>query len=93
MQIDKAAKYKFELKQTLSYIAKDKVSAMVDFRKRLNESLKLLKDFPYKYRKSIYFDNENIRDMIFEGYTVIYEVFEDKIEVMTIFNQNKPANK
>ncbi len=66
---------------------------MIDFRKKLNESLYLLKTFPYKNQKSIYFDDENVRNMTFKGYTVIYEIFEDKIEVITIFNQNKPSKR
>ncbi len=65
MQINKASKYRLELKQILFYIAKDKISAMLDFRKKLNESLNLLKVFPYKNQRSIYFENENIRDMTF----------------------------
>ena len=92
MRIDKTPKYKSELKQILSYIAKDKVVAMIKFRKDLTESLTLLKEFPYKYRKSIYHENENIRDMTFKGYTIVYEIFENTIEIMTIFNQNKPKD-
>ena len=93
MQINKSQKYKRELQEILTYIAKDKVSAMINFRKELNHSLSQLKIFPYKYRQSFYFKEINIRDMIFKGYTVIYEIFENKIEIMTIFNQNKPNDK
>jgi hypothetical protein len=35
------------------------------------------------YRVSIYFDNENIRDLVYKGYTVVYEVDLDK-EIITI---------
>ena len=43
-------------------------------------------DMPYKHRKSIYFDNENIRDLIYKGYTVISEVDEknNRIVIMGI---------
>jgi hypothetical protein len=37
------------------------------------------------YRKSNYHDNENIRDLIFKGYTVIYEIQEDTIYILDIF--------
>lgn len=90
MHIHKTPKYQLELKTILGCIAKDKINAMLNFRKELNKSLQLLKNFPYKNRKSIYFEDENIRDMTYKGYTIIYEVFERKIEVFTIFNQNKP---
>ena len=37
------------------------------------------------YRKSIYFDDENYRDLIHKGYTVIYKIKEDKIIILDIF--------
>lgn len=38
---------------------------------------------PFKHRPSIYFENENIRDLVIEGYVVVYSVnlSEDTIEV------------
>jgi hypothetical protein len=43
-------------------------------------------DSPYKFRKSIYFDNEDIRDYIFMGYVVPYfiDVMNDRIVVLDI---------
>ena len=60
------------------------------FRRSLIEKIP---NFPFKYRKSIYFDNENIRDMTFKGYTIIYRinVKKDLIEVIRIFNKNNPS--
>jgi hypothetical protein len=53
----------------------------------------LIPDNPFKYKPSIYFKNENIRDMTYKGYTINYKVnFEkDLIEVLRIFNRNKPS--
>lgn len=92
MKILKTKHYNNELKTILSYIAKDKISASRDFYNKLNKQIKELYNFPYKYRQSIYFINKNIRDMIFEGYTIIYEVDleENLIIVLSIFNKNKP---
>jgi len=44
-----------------------------------------------KYKQSIYFDDENLRDMIFKGYTVVYkiDIQKDNIRIADIFNQNK----
>ena len=44
-----------------------------------------------KQRKSHYFDDENIRDMVYQGYTIIYEIRENTIEIQDIFNQNLPS--
>jgi len=89
MKIKKSHKYLINLQIILEYIAKDKLSASKKFYQKLEKQIKDLSNFPYKYRKSIYFNDKNIRDMIFEGYTIIYEIKNDKIIVLNIFNQNK----
>jgi hypothetical protein len=52
----------------------------------------LLPNFPYRFRKSFYFDDEKDRDMTFKGYTVVYEVNLDDntIVILNIFQKNKP---
>ncbi len=90
MIIKKSDTYKSELKTILENIAKDKISAMLNFRKDLNIQIKSISNMPKKYRKSYYFNNEAIRDMIFKGYTVIYEIEENSLEIYTIFKQNIP---
>lgn len=39
---------------------------------------------PLKYRKSIYFDDENIRDLVYLGYVVPYKIEKDKIVIIGI---------
>jgi len=47
---------------------------------------------PYQCRPSFYFDDNNVRDMVYKKYTIVYEVNidTDTIEIMRIFNRNKP---
>jgi plasmid stabilization system protein ParE len=90
MQINRSKKFKDEFKGIVLFIAQDKKTSAKDFKNSINKVIDNLINFPYKYRKSIYFNDKNIRDMVFRGYTVIYEVKENSIEVMSIFNQNKP---
>lgn len=49
-----------QLKQIIEHIALDKPSASMKFKDELKESINLLPNHPLKYRKSIYFDDENI---------------------------------
>jgi len=81
-----------ELKDILQNIAKDKQSASHKFKNDLRQKIKQIPDNPFMYRKSIYFNNENIRDMIYKGYTIIYEVNlkNSTLEILSIFNKNKP---
>jgi len=95
MRINRSPRYKNNLFQILDYIAQDKLSASENFLNELDKLINNLPNFPFKFRKSKYFDNENIRDMIFKGYTVIYRVNEIKrtIDIIRIFHKNKPPLK
>jgi len=91
MQIKLDANFEQKFKNILDYIAKDKLSASKKFKKEIFKQIKNIPNFPYKHRKSIYFDDENVRDLIYRGYTVTYEINEkeNRITVLDIFNQNK----
>ena len=92
MKIVYTTTFKTELKHILSYIAKDKPSASLNFKNELKLYIKEIPNNPFKYRPSFYFNDKNIRDMTFMGYTIVYEVnFEkESIEILKIFNRNKP---
>jgi plasmid stabilization system protein ParE len=85
-------KFEINFNSILEYIARDKLSASKKFRKDLFKQIKNLQNDPYKFRKSFYFNDENIRDMIFKKYTIVYEInlVNDMIVVLNIFNKNKP---
>ena len=83
--------FKEALREIVKYIAKDKKSASIDFNKNLQQQIRDIPSSPLKYVKSRYFEDPNVRDMTYVGYTVIYEInFENNsIEVLRIFNRNK----
>jgi plasmid stabilization system protein ParE len=92
LKIIESEQFKKELRLIAHHIKKDKVDASVKFVKNLKTTMNDLIDSPYKFRKSIYFDDIEVRDMIYYGYTVIYEIKKEKdlLEILTIFNQNLP---
>jgi len=48
---------------------------------------------PYRYRKSIYFEEESIRDLIFKGYTIVFRIAKEHIEVFGFVKyQNEPTD-
>ena len=65
----------------LQYISADKPLAAKKFRKDVIALIRKISDFPYKHRQSIFFENENIRDLIFKGYIIVYRVKDIDIEV------------
>jgi len=93
MEIIRSRKYQIRLLSILQHIAKDKVSASRNFQKELDKSLRNIPSFPYKHRQSIYFDDKSVRDLIYKKYTINYEINLDtnSIEILNIFNQNKPS--
>jgi len=93
MQIIYKKAFEKQLLNIVNYIAKDKINASVRFANELEKIIFLIPDNPLKYKSSIYFNNENVRDMTYKGYTIIYKVSfqKDTIEVLRIFNQNKPT--
>lgn len=92
MKIIESVQFKDELRTITLHIRKDKLSASLSFLRGLKEKINLLTDFPYQAKKSIYFDNNEIRDMVYMGYTIVYEINTEKdtLEILSIFNQNLP---
>jgi len=95
MLITRTEEYQKELITILRHIANDNITASRKFKKNLNEQIDKIPHFPYKYRKSIYFNDENVRDMIFKKYTINYEIDLNKntIFILSIFNRNKPSDE
>ena len=45
-------------------------------------------NMPYKCRKSLKFDNENMRDLVYKGYVIPYFIEGDCINVLGIYKEN-----
>jgi plasmid stabilization system protein ParE len=92
MQIIETELFTKQRDDIVFYIAKDKKSVALNFAKELKKAVNNLTNFPYKYRQSYYYQDENIRDMTFSGYSIIYRIniARDVIEILEIFNQNLP---
>ena len=93
MQITEKNSFTKTLDNILNYIAKDSLNRAFDFNNQLEEKIDNIPYMPYKYRKSIYHNNENIRDMIFKGYTISYLIDKenDRIILLDIIKWiNKP---
>ena len=71
----------FRLERQISYIANDNPTAAKKFKRGLLEKIKAIPSNPLIFRKSIYFQDESIRDLIFKGYTVVFRINGNQIEV------------
>lgn len=84
MQITEKNSFTETLDNILRYIAKDSLNRAFDFNDQLEEKIDNIPYMPYKYRKSIYHNNENIRDMIFKGYTISYLIDKENNQIILL---------
>ena len=88
MQIIRDSLYAQKLQNIMEFIAKDNLNQALKFQVDLDERIANLVNMPYKFRKSYYFNDENIRDLIFKGYVIPYKI--DTInETITIIGIKK----
>ncbi|WP_457747472.1 type II toxin-antitoxin system RelE/ParE family toxin [Sulfurimonas sp.] len=88
MRIVRSKKYTKSLQEIMRFISLDSKNRALEFRKKLDKQIFNIINMPYKYRKSIYFDDDNIRDLIYKGYTVVYKVDEEK-SIITVLGIKK----
>ncbi|MFC2089149.1 type II toxin-antitoxin system RelE/ParE family toxin [Bacteroidota bacterium] len=69
-------------------MAKDKPGAARKFKSEILKRIREIPDMPYANRKSIFFDRDDIRDLIFKGYIVVYKVDAEE-GIITIFGFSK----
>jgi plasmid stabilization system protein ParE len=74
--------YQLDLIDQVRYIYRDKPIAALKFRKDLIRCLKKDLKNPFNFKKSIYFNDVNIRDYVFKGYTTVYKIDMEKNEVL-----------
>jgi plasmid stabilization system protein ParE len=78
----------------IEYIAFDNPEAARKFSYGVLKAIQKLPDTSFTCRKSIYFDSDAIRDLIYKGYTIVFENTETSIEVFGfVKNQKGPINQ
>ena len=84
MLIEKSKKFDDDLTSVLDRIVLDSLNAALDLVDELEERLTALAYMPYKFRQSIYFDDENVRDYVFKGYVIPYFIDEGKDKIILL---------
>lgn len=87
MIIVRKREYLVALKIILLFISKDSRNRALNFKNQLDNKINNLVNFPQKFKQSKNYADENVRDMIFQGYTVTYliESDKDRISVLDIY--------
>ncbi|MDX9742260.1 MAG: type II toxin-antitoxin system RelE/ParE family toxin [Arcobacteraceae bacterium] len=88
MIVEKSDRFKNELKIIVEFIALDSVVRAIKFYDEVTFKIQNIPHSPYAYRKKA--KDENLRELIFKGYTIPFEIdtINQKIIILGIFNQN-----
>jgi len=84
MIVEKGESFDRGLDMVLDYIAIDSLDRAIAFAEALEEKLDTLAYMPYKFRPSIYFNNTDIRDLIFKGYVIPYLVDKENEKIILL---------
>ena len=74
-----------DLRAIRDFIALDFKARADDFITQMLFQIESAIDNPFRFRKSIYFEDECYRDMVFRGYTAVIRVDETVIVVLAVF--------
>lgn len=81
MRIKYKASFIKRLEEQIEYIAQYNPERATQFKDELLAAINNIPSKPFKHRKSIYFNDPQIRDMVFKGYTIVFRVKKNQIEV------------
>lgn len=88
MKIIESKRFTDELNNICDFIANDNLNQAIIFQKELKLKLGNLGFMPYSNRKSIKFNDENIRDLIYKGYVIPYLIDNNTILILGIYKHN-----
>ena len=80
------------LEKQINFISLDSPIRARKFKADLFHRIKEIPKGPFRYRKSIYFEDDSIRDLVYKGYTIVFRINDARIEVFGFVKfQNKPT--
>ena len=77
-----------QLEHIVSFIAKDSQARADEFSITLRDKIESIPDMPYRFRQNQTLQDENIRDLIYKGYVVVFAIKQDYIDILAIFKHN-----
>jgi plasmid stabilization system protein ParE len=74
-----------DLRAIRDFIALDFTERADDFIAQMLSQIESAIDNPFRFRKSIYVEDDRYRDMVFRGYTIVIRVDETVVIVLAVF--------
>ncbi|MCR8684407.1 type II toxin-antitoxin system RelE/ParE family toxin [Campylobacter ureolyticus] len=81
-------RFKKELGKIVGFIKKDSKTKALKFRDDLLSKIDQIPNYPQIYRKSLTTDDEDVKDLIFKGFVVVFRIKNDDIYILGIYKHN-----
>ncbi|MEW6378244.1 MAG: type II toxin-antitoxin system RelE/ParE family toxin [bacterium] len=78
-----------DLKEICKFIASDSPYYAKIFNDRVFEMVEHLESFPEIGRRVPEADNPKVRELIYKGYRIIYQIKDDYLEIITVIHGSK----
>ena len=88
MKIKFTIEFRDKLNHQIDFIASDKPSVARVFKNELLLRIRSIANMPFSNRRSVFFDDDAIRELVFKGYVVVYKVDEEK-KIIEVFGFTK----
>lgn len=94
MKIKLEESFQIRFERQLRFIAKDSPGRARQFKGDVIDKIRSLNTNPKRCRRSIFFDDDAIRDLIFKGYVITYRITHDELQVFGFTKyQNDPTDE
>lgn len=81
------------LQEIYDYISLDSNERAFKFCEELYDQISKFTFMPKRCRKSLLFDDENVRDLIFKGYVLPFKITDESVKILYIYKANLPKIK
>lgn len=88
MKIKFTTEFRDKLNRQIDFIASDKPGAARIFKNELLVRIRSIASMPFSNRRSVFFDDDTIRELVFKGYIVVYKVDKEE-KVIKVFGFTK----
>ncbi|QCD44637.1 type II toxin-antitoxin system RelE/ParE family toxin [Campylobacter mucosalis] len=93
MNIKYSRKFSRQMGYIVGFIAQDSKNRAYAFKEQIFKQISTIAFMPYRFRKSPFLDNENIREMISKGYVIRFLIANDTIEILAIYSKNRDKDE
>ncbi|HZF70300.1 type II toxin-antitoxin system RelE/ParE family toxin [Sulfuricurvum sp.] len=91
MRIEYSPRFSDELFEIYLFIASDSIIQADQFISKLKATIEKISPMPYRHRHSLKSNDKEVRDLVYEGYVVVYRIVKNdkRIDIIGIFSENE----